>query len=312
MKLVINIPCYNEAKTLPLVVESIPNKIDGISSIEVQVVDDGSHDNTSGIAKSLGCVVIKHKRNRGLGRAFKTGVDAALSRGCDIFVNTDADNQYPSIDIPRLVKPILTKEADIVIGNRKPWNIKHFSNVKRFFQFWGNRLARAIAGTNVPDTVSGFRAYSKDSLMRLNVTTKFSYVLDTIVQASKKGLKIVSVPVKTNKPTRKSRLFRNIFHHMRMSLANILRIYVLYEPFRTFLYFSLVFLIPGSVLILRFLYHYIVTLGSVGKIQSLVIASVFLIISALMFTLGVLAELIGNNRKLIEESLYLQKKEKYK
>lgn len=311
MKLVINIPCFNEERTLPLVLSDLPKRIQGIKSIEVQIVDDGSTDKTVAVAETFGCKVIKHGRNKGLGIAFKTGMEEALRTGVDIFVNTDADNQYPSRYIPALIKPIMERNADLVVGNRKPWKVKHFSLIKRFFQYWGNWLTRSIAGVTVPDTVSGFRAYSREALLKLNITTKFSYVLDTLVQAGKKNLKILSMDITTNKPTRKSRLFKNILQHMKKSLANILRVYSIYEPFRTFLVFSAVFGVPALFLIIRFFYYYFTTVGPTGRIQSLIVAAILFIISGLMFVLGVIADLIGNNRKLYEDLLYLKKKEFY-
>jgi glycosyltransferase involved in cell wall biosynthesis len=311
MKLVINIPCYNEEKTLPLVLHELPKKITGISRIEVQIVDDGSQDRTAEIAEQLGCKVIRHGRNKGLGIAFKTGMEEALRSGADIFVNTDADNQYPSRYIPALVQPVLDGRADLVVGNRRPWKVKHFSPIKRFFQYWGNWLTRSIAGVNVPDTVSGFRAYSREALLKINITTRFSYVLDTLLQAGKKDLKIMSMTIKTNKPTRKSRLFKNIFQHMKKSLANVLRVYAVYESFKTFLIFSGIFGIPAMFLIGRFMYYYITTVGPTGRIQSLIMAAILFVLSGLMFVLGVIADLIGNNRKLYEELLYLKKKEMY-
>ncbi len=311
MKLVINIPCYNEEKTLPSVLREIPKRIEGIDVIEVQIVDDGSTDKTSEVAAEHGCVVIRHKRNKGLGVAFSKGVKEALKRGADVFVNTDADNQYPSRYIPRLVKPVLDHEADIVIGNRKPWKVKHFSPIKRFLQFLGNGITRRISGTKVPDMVSGFRAYSREALLMLNVTTKFSYVLDTVVQASKKGLKIRSVYVKVNPPTRRSRLFKNIFQHMRKSAANILRVYSIYEPFRTFLFLSFLFFVPGFILLSRFFFFYFTEPGPTGYIQSLIVSTVFLVFSGLMFSLGIIGELISVNRILIEDDLYLKKKQSF-
>jgi glycosyltransferase involved in cell wall biosynthesis len=311
MKLVINIPCYNEEKTLPLVLKELPTKIEGIDVIEVQIVDDGSTDKTVEIAKKLGVKrIIRHKQNLGLGNAFRHGLERALEAGADIFVNTDADNQYPSKYIPDLVKPILEGKADMVIGNRQPWKVKHFSPIKRMFQYFGNMLTRTVAKTDVPDTVSGFRAYSKEAMLKLNVTTRFSYVLDTIVQASKKGLKITSVPITTNAPTRRSRLFKNMFQHMIKSGSNILRCYMIYEPFKTFLFFSFVAFAPAFVFSIRFLIYYIQGTGG-GHIQSLILASVLFILSGMMFTLGVLAELTGTNRRLIEEQLYYRKKEMY-
>lgn len=309
MKLVVNIPCLNEEKTLPQVLKELPRSIPGIDVIEVQVVDDGSKDRTSEIARKAGCIVISHKTNLGLGVAFKHGAQAALDRKADIFVNTDADNQYPSKYIPELIRPVLEGRADMVIGNRTPWKIKHFSLVKRLFQFIGNRLASYVAGTRVPDAVSGFRAYSSESLMQLNVSSKFSYVLDTIVQASKKGLVIESIPITTNLPTRKSRLFKNIFQHMRKSAMNITRCYALYEPFKTFLLISMIFYLPAFFLFARFMYYYLG--GSSGHIQSLIVAAILFFMGALSFSMGVLGELIASNRRLIEEQLYLQKKQAY-
>ena len=312
MKLVINIPCYNEQETLHLVLKELPKKIEGISTIEVQVVDDGSTDKTALIATQFKVNrIIKHKKNLGLGISFKDGMNAALEAGADIFVNTDADNQYPSRYIASLVKPILENKADIVIGNRVPWKVKHFSPAKRLFQYLGNIITRNIAGSNVPDTVSGFRAYSKEAMLRLNITTKFSYVLDTIMQASKKGLVIKSIQIETNAPTRRSRLFKNMFEHIKKSAINILRCYSVYEPFRTFILGSLVFFTPALILLARFLYYYFEGNGA-GKIQSLIISAILFFLGGLMVSLGILGELIGTNRQLVEEQLYLKKKEIYK
>ena len=310
MKLVVNIPAYNEEEHLPIVLKQIPKKIAGISAIEVQVIDDGSTDNTYAVAKKYGCRVIRQKQNLGLGNAFKLGMETALEHGCDIFVNTDADNQYPGKYIPSLIKPIMNNEADIVIGNREPWNVAHFSYFKRIAQYFGNLITRTIAGSDVPDTVSGFRAYSREALLRLNVMTRFSYVLDTIIQASKKGMKIVSIPIKVNEVKRKSRLFKSSFHHIRATSANILRLYAIYEPFKTFLVISMIFFIPAMLLTTRFLVFYFD--GSPGgHIQSLIAAAILYLLGGLMFVLGVIADLIGINRRLNEEQSYLQKKEYY-
>ncbi|MCX7698314.1 MAG: glycosyltransferase family 2 protein [Candidatus Goldbacteria bacterium] len=313
MKLVINIPCFNEEKTLPLVLKEIPKKIKGISKIEVQIVDDGSTDKTVEVAKKYGVKrIIRHKQNMGLGIAFKHGVEAALENGVDIFVNTDADNQYPSKYIEQLVQPVLKHQADIVIGNRTPWKVSHFSAIKKFFQYWGNILVRWIAGSDVPDTVSGFRAYSRDALLRLNITTRFSYVLDTIVQAERKGLAITSIPIHTNPPTRESRLFKNIFQHMTKSLVNVLRCYVIYEPFKTFMTFATLFFLPGFFLGARFLYYNFIIKASGAHIQSLILAAILFTLSGLMFVLGIIAELLGTNRKLHEDILYLIRKTIYR
>lgn len=311
LKLVINIPCLNEERTLPLVLRELPREIPGIREIEVQVVDDGSRDRTVDVALQHGCIVLRHKRNLGLGTAFRTGADAALSRGCDIFVNTDADNQYPSRYIPLLVRPVLEGKADMVIGNRQPWKVRHFSPLKRSFQFIGNGITRRIAGMRVPDTVSGFRAYSREALLRLNVMSRFSYVLDTIVQAGKKGLVVKSVPIETNAPTRQSRLFSSMYQHMRKSAANILRVYTIYEPFKTFLMLSLVFFVPATLLALRFVYYFFID-GGQGHIQGLIASAIGFTIGAILFSLGVIGDLIGINRMLLEELLQRKKRQMYK
>lgn len=311
VKLVIQIPCYNEEKTLPLVLKELPKKIEGIDKIEVQIIDDGSKDKTIEIAQEFGVTrIIRHKRNLGLGTSFKDGVEAALSAGADILINTDGDNQYPSRYIPALIQPILEGKADMVIGNRKPWKVKHFSPFKRALQWFGNGLVRRIAGSDVPDTVSGFRAYNKESMLKLNVTTKFSYVLDTIVQATNKGLTITSIPMETNAPTRKSRLFKNIFQHMRKSGTNVIRCFIVYKPFQTFTIAAGLFAIPAIILLLRFLINYFMHTGA-GLVQSLIISAILFFFSGLMITLGVIAGLLGTNRRLIEESIYLKKKEMY-
>lgn len=310
-KLIVMIPAYNEEKTISMVIKEIPKKIEGISDVKILVVDDGSTDNTVEVAKKAGAdYIFKNKQNLGLGTAFKNGIQTALELKADILVNTDADNQYPSRYIQDLVKPILTGKADIVIGNRTPWKVKHFSLSKRFFQYFGNMLTRKIAGSDVPDTVSGFRAYSKEAMLKLNVTTKFSYVLDTIVQASKKGLAIKSIPIETNLPTRKSRLFKNMFEHMKKSFANIVRCYAVYEPFKTFLILSLVFLIPALILLIRFLYFYFLNIG--GHAQSLIISGILFFLFGVMFSLAILADLVGINRTLMEEQLYIKRKEMYR
>ncbi len=310
MKLVINIPCYNEEKTLPLVLKEIPKRIKGIKKIEVQIVDDGSTDNTVQVAEKFGCRIVRHKKNLGLGIAFKHGVQEALINGADIMVNTDADNQYPSQYIPDLCRPIIEERADVVIGNRQTWKVKHFSFIKKFFQWFGSFMVRKMTGSDVRDTVSGFRAYSRESLMRINVQTRFSYVLDTIMQCSVKNLKMFSVDIHTNEPTRKSRLFKNMLQHMFKSGSNLINIYVVYMPFPTFFFISTLLFVPSLLIMGRFLYFFIVD-GGLGHIQSL-IASAILFISAILFlVLGVIANLIKVNRQLIEENLYIQKKTYY-
>ena len=311
MKLVINIPCLNEKKTLPLVLKEIPKQIDGVDEIEVQIIDDGSTDNTAQVAETYGCRVIRHKENLGLGIAFKHGIEAALENGVDILVNTDADNQYPSHYIPALIQPVLRGEADVAIGNRQTWKVKHFSLLKRFLQWFGSASVRLLSGSDVRDTVSGFRAYSRESLLRLNVKTRFSYVLDTIMQCSSKNLKMTSVDITPNLPTRKSRLFRNMFQHIRKSGFNLIKIYIMYKPFATFLALSILFLIPSLGIIARFLFFFF-TEGGAGHIQSLIAASMLFVTSALMLAMGIIVELVKYNRELIEDQLYLARKTFYK
>ncbi len=310
MKLVINIPCLNEEATLPLVLEEMPQSIPGVDQIIVQVVDDGSTDGTSDVAEKFGCRVITHKSNHGLGVAFKSGMEAALDDGADIMVNTDADNQYPSRYIPDLIRPIMEKRADLVIGDRQTWKVKHFGVIKRFLQWFGSATVRMFTQTDVRDTVSGFRAYSRESLLRLNVTTRFSYVLDTIMQCAKKNLKIESVKITTNEPTRESRLFKNMFQHIRKSGLNLLKVYVIYHPLPTFLLLALVFFLPSLILIIRYLYLFFTT-GGEGHIQSLIAATILFITAVIMFMMGIISDLVRTNRELIEEQLYLQKKQRY-
>lgn len=310
MKLVINIPCLNEEATLPLVLQDIPTHIDGVDQIEIQIVDDGSSDDTVKVALQHGCRVIKHKRNLGLGIAFRSGMEAALENGADILVNTDADIQYPSRYIPDLIKPIMEGKADVVIGNRQTWKIKHFSPLKRVLQWFGSASVRKLSGSDVVDTVSGFRAYSRDSLLRLNVKTRFSYVLDTIMQCASKNLVMVSVDITTNKPTRKSRLFKNMFQYIRKSGFNLIKSYVMYKPFKTFLTLSIAFLIPVLFLVGRFIYFFLNGSGD-GHVQSLIASAMLFSTSMLMLALGIIVELTKYNRELIEDQLYLAKKEHY-
>ena len=311
MKLIINIPCLNEEKTLPLVLEELPRKIEGIDEIEIQIIDDGSTDKTVKIAENFGCRIIKHKKNLGLGIAFRHGIESALANSADIMVNTDADNQYPSRYIPLLIQPLLNGEADVTIGNRQTWKVKHFSILKRFLQWLGSASVRKLSKTDVKDTVSGFRAYSRESLLKLNVKTQFSYVLDTIMQCSSKNLIMASVDITPNLPTRKSRLFKNMFQHIRKSGFNLINIYIMYKPFATFLGLSILFLIPSLGIIARYLFFFF-TEGGEGHIQSLIAASMLFGTSALMLAMGIIVELIKYNRELIEDQLYLIRKNYYK
>ncbi len=305
MKVIIQIPCLNEAETLPLVFEKMPTKIPGVDVVEYQIIDDGSTDNTVEVAKRLGVHhFVIHEQNMGLARSFRDGVMNALELGADIVVNTDGDNQYPQDMIPQLVKPILDGDAEIVIADRQTAKIAHFSPLKKFLQRIGSGVVNKAAGTTLPDAASGFRAYSKQSLLRLNIITPFSYCMETIIQAGNKHIPIVSVPVTTNAKTRESRLFKNMWQHVFKSMAAIIRAYIMYRPYAVFATLGFTLLVIGLVPFLRFLY---LTLSrgdtASGHIQSLLLGTVFLIGAFLCLVLNVVADLIRTNRILLEESL---------
>ncbi len=305
MKLIIQIPCYNEEQTLPLVLQDIPHEIPGIDVIETQIVNDGSTDRTIEVARSLGVNhIINNVGNKGLGNSFRIGMNHALKTGADILVNTDGDNQYPSTYIKDLVQPILDEEADIVVGDRQTSTIKHFSPVKKFFQWLGTQVTKLLSGEReVADAVSGFRAYSRQAMLELNVTSTFSYVLDTTVQASSKRMKMASVPIVTNAPTRPSRLFKNMWQHIRKSGTDIVRVYAMYKPLRVFVGLGIVFFILGCIPLFRFLYDYFFGSGAQGKVQSLIIGSILFSISFNCFALGIIGDLMSRNRTLIEHIL---------
>ncbi len=312
MKLIIQIPCYNEEGTLKGVIKDFPKKIDGISEIETQIIDDGSSDNTIKVAKECWVTyVLKHKKNRWLWEAFKTWVDNALKNNADILVNTDWDNQYPSVYIKDLVKPIVEKKADMVLWDRQTSKIEHFSILKKFFQFFGSFVVRFLSGVDVPDSVSWFRAYSRESIYRLNITSTFSYAVDTLIQAWKKWLKVDFIKIKTNPPTRPSRLFKNMFDHIFKTAQIILRVYAMYNPLKIFFSFWVVFFFIWFAGISRFLYYYFSITWDTWKIQSLVLSWVFIILAFQFFALWVIWDLIAKNRKLIEDNLYLNKKNYY-
>jgi glycosyltransferase involved in cell wall biosynthesis len=311
MKLIVQIPCYNEEETLPLVLNSIPRQIAGVDDVRVLVVDDGSVDRTVAIARQYGAdYIVRHAGNKGLARAFRTGLDACLHLGADVVVNTDGDNQYPQEDIPRLIAPVLSGEADIVIGDRQTWTISGFSRAKKLLQAWGSRVVRAVSGTTVTDAPSGFRAYSREAALRLVSLTGYSYTVENVIQAGKLGLSTVNVPVETNPQTRPSRLKTGNWDFVKRQGGTILRLYSVYEPLRTFFYLSLPFNLAGLFLILRFLYfNFFTEQTGVGRhVQSLVVGGTLLILGFLLFVFGVLADLIAANRRLTEETLYRLRK----
>lgn len=303
MKLFVQVPCLNEETTLPSVIASIPRTIDGIDEIEILVIDDGSTDATVEVARALGVHhIVQHTRNMGLARSFRDGVDYALRHGADIVVNTDGDNQYPQQSIPELVAPLLRGEADIAIGDRQTATIAHFSPFKKVMQRVGSHVVNVAAGTELPDAASGFRAYSRASLIRLNVITQFSYCMETIIQAGNKRLRIASVPIETNPKTRESRLFKNIGHHMMKSASAILRSYIMFRPLVVFLTLGIFFGILALVPFVRYGIFFLQG-DTGGHVQSLVFGTSMLVGSLLSFALLVIADLQRTNRVLLEDTL---------
>lgn len=311
IKLVIQVPCYNEEKTLPLVLESMPSTIEGIDSIEILIIDDGSKDKTVEVARSYGVKhFVRHKKNMGLARSFHDGVNYALSIGADIVVNTDGDNQYPQGRIGDLVQPIIDGRAEIVIGDRQTAKIAHFSGFKKLMQRFGSWVVNKAAGTDLPDAASGFRAYSKEALMRINIVTQFSYCMETIIQAGNKRIPIESIKIKTNPKTRESRLFKNIWQHMFKSGSAIVRSYIMYRPHLIFISLGTLLLLGGLVPFVRYAVLYFS--GDRGShIQSLLLGAVFIFAAIISYTLAVIADLTRTNRILQEDALERIKRLQY-
>ena len=308
MKLIIQIPCLNEEKTLPLVVKDIPKKIDGIDKVEILVVDDGSTDRTSEVAEELGVDhIVQLSYNRGLAYAFMVGLDTALKFGANIIVNTDGDNQYNGCDIPKLIKPILENKAEIVVGDREVEKIKHFSLTKILLQKLGSWVVRQLSGTSIPDVTSGFRAYSKEIAMQINVVSKFSYTLETIIMAGKKNIPITHVAIRTNKKLRDSRLFKSTWGYLKNSIATIVRIYAMYEPLKVFSYIGGSFFFLGFILGCRYLYFFFIE-STAGHVQSLILSAILIIVGFQIMLIGLAADLISINREYIENSLHRIKK----
>jgi glycosyltransferase involved in cell wall biosynthesis len=304
MKLVVQIPCLNEEATLPLVLQSIPKKIPGIDDIIILIIDDGSTDGTVKVAKAHGVKhFVRHARNQGLGRSFHDGVQKALELGADIVVNTDGDNQYPQARIDDLVQPVIEGGADIVIGDRQTHTIEHFSPFKKLLQRLGSAVVNKAAGTRLPDAVSGFRAYSRESLLRLNTITRFSYCTETIIQAGNKGLHIESVQIDTNPKLRESRLFKSTWEHVSKSAITIIRAFVMYKPYILFGWLAAVFFVIGLIPFARFVYFSLQDGSTAGHVQSLLVGSLLMILAFLCLVLNVIADLIRINRILIEDNL---------
>lgn len=303
MRLFIQIPCLNEERTLPSVLEKIPRTIPGIDHIELMIVDDGCSDNTVAVARSLGVKhVVQHTRPMGLARAFRDGVDYALKHGADIVVNTDGDNQYPSDKIGDLVQPILRHDADIVVGDRQTSKISEFSPFKKLMQRFGSWVVNKAAGTNIPDAASGFRAYSRKALIQLNIVTEFSYCMETIIQAGNKRIAITSYSITTNPKTRESRLFTNIFEHMAKSGGAIVRSFLMFKAHTIFLWGTLIFGVLGLFPFIRFLY-FLSAGQSSGHIQSLLAGIALLICAVISLALLIISEVQRIQRKLVEDQL---------
>jgi glycosyltransferase involved in cell wall biosynthesis len=303
MKLIIQIPCFNEEQLLPQTWRDLPTAIPGIDEIEVLVIDDGSTDRTVQTARQLGVQhVLEMKAHAGLARGFQAGLDAALRLGADIIVNTDADNQYRGADIPRLIEPVLAGRAEIVVGDRGVAHVQHFSPFKRLLQRMGSRVVQMAAGIPIPDAASGFRAYSREAALRLNVLSDFSYTLETLIQAGMFKIPIEFIPITTNPQTRKSRLAKSIPDYLLRSGITIIRAYTMYRPLRTFVSIGLVFLIVGMLLGLRFVYLLLLQ-GAAGNVQSLILAAILMIVGVQTCLIGLAADLIGFNRRLQERTL---------
>lgn len=304
MKLIIQIPCYNEAETLEIALNDLPKHIDGIDEIEYLIINDGSKDNTVEVAKKWGVhYVVNFRRNKGLAKGFMAGLDACLSAGADIIVNTDADNQYCGEDIEKLVRPILEGKTDIVIGERPIDQTEHFSPLKKKLQHFGSWVVRKASNSDIPDAPSGFRAYSREAAMRLNVTNEYTYTLETIVQAGRDKIAMTSVPIRTNGELRPSRLFSSMFGYVKKSMVTIIRAYMMYKPLQFFSIVGSVPFVAGLILGIRFLIFMIMG-ESAGHIQSLILASVLLMMGFMTYIIGLQADVIAKNRKILEDVQY--------
>ena len=301
MKLIIQIPCYNEESTLSVTLTALPRKIPGIDSIEWLIVDDGSQDRTTEVARAHGVDhIVSLPRHAGLARAFIVGLEACLKAGADIIVNTDADNQYCADDIPKLIEPVLAGRADIVIGARAIREIRHFSLLKRYLQRLGSHVVRVLSNTDVVDAPSGFRAMSRQAAMQLHVFNEYTYTLESIIQAGQKGMAVTSVPIRVNAPLRPSRLFQSNPDYIRRQILTMLRIFITYRPLRFFATLGAVLVGAGTLIGLRFLYPFFTT-GGAGHVQSLILAALLIIVGFFLAVVGLLADLISVNRQLLEK-----------
>ena len=312
MKLIIQIPCYNEAETLTIALNELPRHIDGIDRIEYLIINDGSKDDTVKVARAWGVNhIVNFRQNKGLARGFMAGVDACLRNGADIIVNTDADNQYCGKDIEKLVRPILNGEADIVIGERPINDIEHFSPLKKKLQHFGSYIVRKASRTEVSDAPSGFRAYTREAAMSINVINNYTYTLETIVQAGNSRMAIQSVPVRTNPELRQSRLFKSMFGYVKRSIVTILRSFMMYNPLQFFGIVGGVLFGAGFVLGVRYLVLVAISGSASGHLQSLILMSVLLLMGVLTWVVGMLADITAANRKILEDIQYRVRKLDY-
>jgi glycosyltransferase involved in cell wall biosynthesis len=308
MKLIIQIPCHNEAQVISNTLKTLPTSIEGFDSVEYLVIDDGSQDDTAKLAIEAGAhYLVKLPGHMGLAAAFTNGLEACLSHGADVIVNTDADNQYHAEDICLLIKPIMDGKAQIVVGDRGVATLKEFSPLKRVLQRMGSWVVARISGINIPDATSGFRALTREAALRTLVLNDYSYTLETLIQAGARKMPVEYVKIRTNPQTRPSRLIRSIPQYLANSSATIVRSYTMYRPLRVFTIFGSIFILGGLILAFRFLYYYIIGQGS-GHLQSVVLSAVLLIVGFQVILIGLLADLIGFNRKILEELLYRSKR----
>lgn len=312
MKLIIQIPCYNEEETLTIALDALPKHIDGIDEIEYLIINDGSKDNTVEVAKNWGVnYVVSFKRNKGLARGFMAGLDACLRNGADIIVNTDADNQYCADDIEKLVRPILEGKSDIVIGERPIDETEHFSPLKKKLQRFGSWTVRVASNSDIPDAPSGFRAYSREAAMKMNVVNEYTYTLETIVQAGRSKMAMTSVPIRTNAELRPSRLFSSMFGYVKKSMVTIIRAFMMYKPLRFFTLIGGAIFLVGLAIGIRFLVFFFQGAGN-GHVQSLILSSTLLLLGFQTFIVGLQADIIAANRKLLEDIQYRVKKLDYR
>lgn len=312
MKLIIQIPCYNEAETLEIALNALPKQIDGIDTIEYLIINDGSKDNTVEVAKNWGVnYVVSFKRNKGLAKGFMAGIDACLRNGADIIVNTDADNQYNADDIELLVRPIIEGKTDIVIGARPIDDIEHFSPIKKKLQHLGSYVVQKASGTDIPDAPSGFRAYSREAAMHLNVINEYTYTLETIVQAGRSKMAMESVPIRTNEELRPSRLFKSISAYVKRSMVTIVRAYMMYKPMNFFGTIGGICLLIGLAIGGRYIFFYLHGKTG-GHIQSLILCSTMILFGVNTIILGFMGSMIGANRKILEEIQYRLRKLDYR